>query len=100
MKYLQDSSAFSRVSTFVILSKGELVSKVLVSYPRDGAGKLTAEVTNFGSDILQGTASGYGYSKLDAALAGLTVAGILLIDSGTSWENQLREKGLTVFQVC
>ena len=63
------------------------LARVVYVYPRDGAGRLTVCVTDWGHDGAQyppaqyiGRAAGCGYNKAVAALAGATVGGIELFD--------------------
>lgn len=59
-------------------------ARIAVQYPRDGAGRLTVAVTDFPADgpciHHVGTASGYGYDKLAAAMVGARVGGVELGD--------------------
>ena len=64
--------------------KPQTLAKLVVVYPVDGAGRL--RVALFDSAMPDGkrwsyaTASGYGYDKLGAALAGMTCGGIPIGD--------------------
>ena len=63
----------------------ELVARIVIVRPVDGAGRLRIGVTDWGvtddgPTHHYGTASGYGYDKFTAALAGATVGGVELGD--------------------
>lgn len=75
--YISDKA---NVSASVILNrKGQHVATVRVLYPRDGAGVVRAEVYTPGEGVtFRGRASGYGYDKRTAALAGAVIAGVKL----------------------
>lgn len=66
--YDQHAAAFSNVSAFVVMKGTELVAKVALKFPRDGAGRLYAYVHFFGMPMVRGAASGYGYDKRTAAV--------------------------------
>lgn len=73
--------------------------KIKISYPADGMGKLQVFVWDcIGNDLQYGWASGCGYDKLSAALAGLKFDNITFTDHPVNWEMQLREAGYTVIQ--
>lgn len=100
----------ANVSAYVILLKGEHVGTVRLSWPRDGAGRLTAlaaDWTRTKPDDVEfrqwtrwqyGTATGCGYDKATAALSGMTIAGITIHDDGYRWANQLEAANLTVIE--
>lgn len=66
--YDQHRAAFSNVSAFVVMKGTELVAKVAIKFPRDGAGRLYAYVHFFGMPMVRGFAGGYGYDKRTAAV--------------------------------
>lgn len=70
-------------------AKIERIARVVCVYPRNGAGRLRVAVTDWGTDGSRNgaatahfvtSASGWGYDKLTAALAGCTVGGVELGD--------------------
>ena len=65
--YDMHDKAFSQVSAFVVLDKGERVATIAFKFPRDGAGRLSVFVHWIGAEMVHGTASGYGYDKRSAA---------------------------------
>jgi hypothetical protein len=68
--YEQHDKAFQNVSAYVVLDKnGEHVASVKFKFPRDGAGRLYAYVHWMGTQMVRGSASGYGYDKRSAAVA-------------------------------
>ena len=94
-----DRTLWSRCKAIIILKNGEYVGKILVAYPKDGAGILRAFLFDFGNTLQMGTAGGYGYDKLSAALRGMTFRGITLEDHPTNWERQLAAAGYDVISV-
>lgn len=65
----------------------ERLARIATVYPRDGAGRLRVVVTDWTNLTPEGdpmhhigTATGYGYDKRTAALAGATVGGVELGD--------------------
>lgn len=112
--YDTHANAFSNVASFVILKGTDLKAKISVKYPKDGAGRLTAYVHWLGVTMVKGTASGYGYDKLSAALfaslsnfpsdtvlEGDFKAFYNAIASGSNngtWREQLQKAGFTAIQ--
>lgn len=95
-----ENNQWSRTRGIVILDKNNVyVGKILVAYPKDGAGTLRAFLWDFGNDIQMGTAGGYGYDKLSAALRGMTFRGITLQDHPENWEIQLRQAEYNIITV-
>jgi hypothetical protein len=74
------------------------IARICTVYPRDGAARLRTVVSDWanGPDPIHflGVASGYGYDKRTAALAGSTVAGVALLDHGR------RGTGVLPSQIC
>ena len=62
--------AFSQVSSFIVLDKDtkELVAKIALKYPKDGAGRLSCYMHIIGNEVQIGTASGYGYDKRTSSI--------------------------------
>lgn len=82
--------------------------RVVIIYPRDGAGRLYAVAWLPGENNSCrhcGSATGYGYDKATAAMGGATfvapngVAGALL-PQGWDWEAQMRQVGFLVYTAC
>ncbi|MEI6478548.1 MAG: hypothetical protein WCO52_06190 [bacterium] len=76
-----DLPAVRQVSAWVICHEGDCVGKILVAYPKDGAGIVRAFVTIWSGPLQQdgrmtGKAKGYGWDKtsgaVDDALGNLT----------------------------
>ena len=57
--------AFNQVSSFVVLDSDtkDVIAKIALKYPKDGAGRLTCYMHIIGIEVQIGTASGYGYDK-------------------------------------
>ena len=66
--YDQFDAAFANVSAFSITKGDERVGRVVIKFPKDGAGRLYAYVHVYGSSMVRGSASGYGYDKRSAAV--------------------------------
>lgn len=66
--YDQHRAAFANVSAFVVVHKGERVGTIAFKFPRDGAGRLYAYVHWLGTEMVRGSAGGYGYDKRGASL--------------------------------
>lgn len=113
--YEQHDAAFTNVSAFVVLNnKGNLVARIALKFPRDGAGRLYAYVHWIGVSMVRGYAGGYGYDKRSAAVAdavrkielpidlGLcgaeAFAQALNANDGGDWTDKLRGAGFTVLQ--
>lgn len=94
-----DHNQWSRARVIIIFKDNNYVGKIQVAYPKDGAGTLRAFLWDFGNEIQMGTAGGYGYDKLSAALQGMIFRGITLQDHPENWEIQLREAGYNVITV-
>ena len=84
---MEEHAAFKRCASFTIThpKKPDGYAVINVAYPADGAGLLRVFVIDAFSDTglrtcTEGTASGYGYDKLTAALRGLFVDGVELTD--------------------
>lgn len=88
-----EKGVFNRVRAIAIFKDGSYIGKMQVAYPKDGAGTLRVFLWDFGNNIQMGTAGGYGYDKLSAALRGLKFQGIEFQDHPENWEIQLREAG-------
>lgn len=63
-------TVFAQVSSFVILDaeSKNVVAKIALKYPKDGAGRLSCYMHIIGTEVQIGTASGYGYDKRTAAI--------------------------------
>ena len=65
--------AVSRVAAYALMLEGDIVGRVIVAFPEDGAGIVRASVAAFqGSlstfDRMSGSAGGYGYDKRSTAV--------------------------------
>lgn len=77
-KYVSDTAAGKSLSAYVILNrKGEHVATVKAHH---GNSRCTANVHCHRDGFQHATASGYGYDKFTAALAGLTIDGHRMSD--------------------
>lgn len=116
--YDQHDKAFASVSAFAIVRNG--VANIAFKFPRDGAGRLKCFVHWLGTEMLPGTANGYGYDKRTAATANAITrahkakhalmfaepgspmeafALALARDASDSWDAALRKAGFDVWQV-
>jgi len=95
--------AVSRVAAYALLEDGQVVGRVIVAFPNDGAGIVRASVSAFSGtlaayDRMNGSAGGYGYDKRTTAVwDALNRAGVPnLPDFGGRGEGTLIEafKGL------
>lgn len=116
MVYEQFDKATSLMSAFAILSPaGEYVARVVIKYPKDGAGRLHCYFQAFGSQMVAGSASGYGYDKAHAAIEaaclayasgaeksahGSNIASAINDNSdGRRWQNVIEDIGYRVLSV-
>lgn len=100
VRKIEESSALRRAGAKVIINpKGQLCGTIKIAYPADGAGKLTVILHEHGHNAQIGTAGGYGYDKLSAALQGMEFAGIIFTDHPENWERQLHNAGFGVYGV-
>lgn len=68
--YDQHRKHFERTLAAAVLdSAGQHVANVSIRYPADGAGRLYAYAHWLGTEMVRGSASGYGYDKATAALS-------------------------------
>lgn len=67
--YEKHDKHFSQVSAWVIVNEqGEQVGKMTAKYPKDGMGKLYLYLHLHGSEMVQGSVSGWGFDKLSVAV--------------------------------
>lgn len=98
--WIAESSIGKRIGAHIILKDGQMVGKLLVLYPQDGAGKLKVNLydwTDNHSEVYYGWASGYGYDKLGAALHGLPFGDNVFKESGWGWQHTIESWGYTVY---
>lgn len=76
-KYVRETAAAKSLSAWIILKGSRHVATVQAHY---GSSRVLVNIWQSGHELQTGTASGYGYDKLTAALAGLTVDGHQLTD--------------------
>ena len=80
-KHIEETPALNRAGAYVIIDERRekdslpIAGKILVAYPKDGAGILRASLWDFtwvgDHDVQDGAANGCGYDKLSAALHGM-----------------------------
>ncbi len=100
VRKIEDSPSLNRAGAKVIINaKGEICGTIKIAFPKDGAGILRVIFHEHGEEPQIGTAGGYGYDKLSAALRGMTFKGITLEDHPHNWEIQLREAGYNVYSI-
>lgn len=98
--WVDSSSPAKRIRAVAIVKDGQMVGKILVLYPSDGAGKLKVNLydwTGNHSEVYYGWVSGCGYDKLSAALEGLSFGDNVFKYKGWDYAHQLREWGYEVF---
>jgi hypothetical protein len=101
----------ARVRAYVIVNPAnpDHAGRIVISYPKDGAGRVHAiawlpDADGHSSVRHHGSASGYGYDKATAAMGGaefdnLKTGGISkLVDQGHDFRHQLEAAGYLVFQ--
>ena len=102
---ITESTAFNRVGALVIINHvGNVCGTIKVLYPKDGAGVLRVVLHEHGYGPQIGSAGGYGYDKLSAALQGMTFGmslpePLILADHPHNWERQLQDAGYRVYGV-
>lgn len=98
VRKITESPAFNRVGASVIINPaGDVCGTIKILYPKDGAGLLRVVLHKHGENPQIGTAGGYGYDKLSAALQGLEFDGITL--ASVNWKIQLTDAGFKVYSV-
>jgi hypothetical protein len=119
--YEQHQQHTRRTGAHAILRNGEHVANITIAFPADGAGRLYAYVHWLGTQMIRGSANGYGYDKRSAAVASAAnkylsewhkvandgtpdLANLfwntISIDRGQEWHSRLRDAGFTVCSVC
>lgn len=92
----------SNVKAYIVLKGDRLVAKIILKYPRDGAGRLNAQAETWDEDRkhtnLRGHADGYGYNKANTALSGLVLDGKEYSFGGKDWQHVLEADGYRVIQ--
>lgn len=95
-KYVLDTKAAQAISAYVILnSAGKHVATIRAHHTE---GTCTVNVFDFadgGKGFQLGRATGYGYNKLNSALSGLSIQGVVLKEDGPE---QLEKQGFKVIQ--
>lgn len=105
--YDKADRAIARVAkqcTAAVVMLNGRTARVIFQHPRDGAGRLVVVVRESGSNgenklPQTGSASGYGYDKMSAAIAGMDVCGHIMQDGGEHWDNELLRAGATIIRV-
>jgi hypothetical protein len=78
-KFVSETAAGKSVSAYVILNpKGKHVATVKAHFSNGGV--CLVNVHDFGGEFQHAKASGYGYDKFTAALAGMTIDGHAMTD--------------------
>jgi hypothetical protein len=65
--YDQFDAATKEIGAYAIFAGDKYAARIVLKYPRDGAGRLYCYVHIFGSAMVRGSASGGGYDKATAA---------------------------------
>lgn len=79
-KYVHDTAAGRSIEAWVILRDGNHIATVRAAYSNSGRVLVNIYHVGGGTEFQHGSAGGYGYDKLTAALRGLTVDGHTLTD--------------------
>lgn len=119
--YDQHHQHTRRTGAAAILHNGQHVANITIAFPADGAGRLYAYVHWIGTQMVRGSANGYGYDKRSAAIASAATKYLsewhkvandgtpntanlfwntISVDRGQEWNSRLRDAGFTVCQVC
>jgi hypothetical protein len=85
-------------ASYAVIRDGKLYASVNFKFPKDGAGRLTAQYHVLGEKLMQGSASGYGYDKKTAALEGARFGEYTIQGNGWDWDRQLQDAGFEVHQ--
>ncbi len=101
MKKVEEMAATKRAGVKVITKHGFIVGKIIIAYPQDGAGTVHVNLWDWSDEqdiqkVQYGKASGYGYDKVSAALAGMKFAGVKLTAHPHNYEWCLRDRGFEV----
>lgn len=96
VKRIYETPAARALSAYVVFKGADLVAKVLAAH---GQSRVLVEVIG-GGKVQTGKASGYGYDKFTAALAGLVIDGHVMADHCEVKEadGRYREAGLRYLQ--
>ena len=94
-----DETNWSRAGAKIILKDGEYVGKINIAFPKDGAGLLRVFLWDFGNEIQMGTAGGFGYDKITAALRGMKFRELVFQDHPENYEIQLKNAGYYLITV-
>jgi hypothetical protein len=102
MKRVEEMAATKCAGVKVILKEGKIIGKIIIAYPKDGAGVVHVNFwdwsdKNHTPEVQYGRASGYGYDKVSAAIAGMKFAGKKLTDHPYNYEWCLRDLGFEVY---
>lgn len=116
--YDQHRQHTRRTGAYAILHNGEHAANITIAFPADGAGRLYAYVHWIGTQMIRGSANGYGYDKRSAAVASAATKCLatmnkadkpteecmfweyLRVGDGREWGDRLRDAGFTVCSVC
>ena len=77
MKQVRETAAGKSISAWVVLKNGKEVATVQAHY---GQSRVMVDVWDYGKELQQGHAGGYGYDKFTAALRGLIIDGQTMYD--------------------
>ena len=75
-QHIEERPALNRAGVYVVIdtTTGTIAGKLLIAYPRDGAGRLYVSLwdwTGTGHAVQDGSVTGFGYDKLASAITGM-----------------------------
>ena len=110
--YEQFDAATAKISAYAIFKGADYIGRIVVKYPKDGAGRLYVYAQQWGYDMVLGYAGGYGYDKVGAALASAynnakelrdnlppMFAALEGVGGGGQWQRNLESCGYIVHSV-
>ena len=112
--YEKLDKATALINANIIMKDHKVAGRIIVKYPKDGAGRLTVFIQEYGYTCIIGTAGGCGYDKVGAALhdayikaqkseeaqSSLLYKALETITYDGQWKQVLKDKGFEVYSIC